>query len=108
MTGSSFNAAILLDPAAAEHDVAIVKHGALTGRDSALRLIEDYLDARIRCCRGEQGSGGSGVLVANLHPSTDRSRDARDRDPVDVLREEACPQEIVVAADRDTLRERVG
>ena len=35
----------LLDPAAADHKIAIIEHGGLTGRYGPLRLVEFDFDA---------------------------------------------------------------
>src|SRR4051812_18124744 len=89
----------LFDPAAAQDQVAVIKDSALAGSDGTLRLVEDDLDPRLRKrVRSVQSGKSAGVLMADLHQGTHRIGNSCDRNPVDVLREKASAQELVVSA----------
>src|SRR5262245_34580519 len=55
----------LLDPAAAQADLAVVEDGGLSGRDRALRGVEGHVHAAVGL-RGERGLS-AGMAVADLH-----------------------------------------
>src|SRR5579875_991447 len=79
---SSFFAPMpLFDPAAAEHQIAIVKYGSLARSYGTLRLIEMHLDEIGAIGRNER-RGRRRVFVPNLYLSANRFHWGRDRDPV--------------------------
>src|ERR1039457_3140464 len=100
----------LFDPAAAQHQVAVVKYRTLARSDRALGLIEDHLHPCVRPTGsgGIQRGGRPRVLVADLHLGPHGSGDARDGDPVDPVYEEPGAQEVVVRTHGDALRKWVG
>ena len=71
----------LNDPAAAEDYVTDVENGALSGRDGALRIVEDNARAiRIFCWL--DGCLRGSMAIANFHFRADRAFQSRDANPI--------------------------
>src|SRR5947209_12055146 len=103
----------LRDPAAAEHDVAVVENGGLPGRDGALRIIEGYDDFVVRCLF-DYGRRWL-VTMANLHRDALRLAQIIHRNQVDPLGAQCTRVQMLVstynyplvrAADLDDVERR--
>src|SRR5262245_36015714 len=83
----------LVDPAAAEHEIAVVEYRSLPGSHRPLGLIKPYFYA-VRIGGRYQRGGSRNVLVPDLHLGAPGSHDRRDRNPIDLSRVERHAQEI--------------
>src|SRR5581483_7182760 len=97
----------LLDPAAAKHQIAAIKHRGLPRRNCPLRFIEEDLHAFARPGWAER-SGSGFVLVADFDLGPRRRGKPWDRDPIDAGRGKAILKQLASAAHRYALRAGIG
>src|ERR1035437_89139 len=100
---------ILFDPAAAQHDLAIVENSTLSRGNGPLRVVETHLDA-VAIARARERGGCGGVLVADLDlgPQGSSRSHSGDRNPVYLLGHKARALQIVIVADGDALAVWIG
>ena len=89
------------NPAAADHDVSIVKNRGLSGRDRFLRLVQ--LDASAPVLQRREGRAGPGMAVTNLDRDFDRLIRLVAAAPVHLVDFEIIRDQIFRGADDDAI-----
>src|SRR5215471_8077186 len=84
------------NPAAANHDVAVVEDHSLARGDGPLRFVESYANFAITGFLNHSGSGL--VPVTNLGANPHRFFQCVDADPVHLVRNQSVRQQVFVAA----------
>src|SRR5215471_20772747 len=87
------------NPAAANHDVAVVEDHSLARGDGPLRFVESYADFAIAGILDHSRSGL--VPVTNLGANPHRFFQCVDADPVHLVRNQSARQQILVVAYGD-------
>jgi len=89
------------NPSAADHQIVLIKHRRLAGRDGALRQVQFHLRAPVTLRRHRRRCAG--MVVTNLGCDFDWLRQMVERNPVAAVHGEFIAVERRVGADNDTV-----
>ena len=97
-----------IDPAAAEHEVALIEDGGLTRGDGALGLVEADFHSVTIVAERRDGSGSGLMAVTDFDFGAGGRGESGPRDPIDIARYECGAQQMIVRTDSYALGYRVG